>query len=223
MMKKIFLILILFITMSFTVVNAAYAYRWTVDGENVPQGGESVKNGTVKWIESEEYTGGILLLDHYQGGQLKIDCEGTGLGHTFAIQLIGDNSIIVPNGVGIVANAPIEFIGDGKLTIHAAVPIGSSSVQDANGNISEIGDLSFLDNTTVVITPADDRKMVLEEKQEVAVEEMLSEDLESAEDNFAGEIGVIDQTTYLISITGVVVGLLLLAFASRNLFKKKRT
>ena len=136
-----------------TKVNAAYAYAWTIDGEVITRG-LSNKSGTASWAEDANYTGGVLTLNNYNGGQLKIDCHGTGLGHVFAIKLVGDNKINVEKGVGIIANVPIVFIGDGKLTINAAVPIGSGYIVNGDNSLTEIDKVKFHLSTTVTIEPS---------------------------------------------------------------------
>lgn len=138
---------------SITKVNAAYAYAWTIDGEGISRG-SSNKSGTASWIEDTNYTGGVLTLNNYNGGQLKIDCYGTGLGHVFAIKLVGDNKINVDKGVGIIANAPIVFIGDGKLTINAAVPIGSGDIVNSDYTGTAIDKANYSGTTTVTIEPS---------------------------------------------------------------------
>lgn len=138
---------------SITKVNAAYAYAWTIDGEGISRG-SSNKSGTASWVEDANYTGGVLTLNNYNGGQLKIDCYGTGLGHIFAIKLVGDNKINVDKGVGIIANAPIVFIGDGKLTINAAVPIGSGDIVNTDYTGTALDEANYSRNTTVTIEPS---------------------------------------------------------------------
>lgn len=133
-MKKIFKIRIFIIMMIFsfasvfsiTKVNASFPYRWTIDGERISIG-YSNKSGTASWIKDDNYPGGVLTLNNYNGGQLKIDCYGSGSINDapFAIKLVGDNKITVEKGIGIIANGPIVFIGDGKLTINASYPIGN--------------------------------------------------------------------------------------------------
>lgn len=150
-MKKIFKIRIFIIMMIFsfasvfstTKVNASFPYMWTIDGERIIIG-YSNKSGTASWIADDNYPGGVLTLNNYNGGQLKIDCYGSCSINDapFAIKLVGDNKITVEKGVGIIANAPIVFIGDGKLTINAVNPI----VNDYGSN--------FATTTTVMIEPS---------------------------------------------------------------------
>ena len=136
-----------------TKVHAAYAYSWTVDGENISRG-SSNKSGTASWAEDANYTGGVLTLNNYNGGQLKIACYGTGLGHVFAIKLLGENKINAEKSVGIIANAPIVFIGDGKLTINAAVPIGSGDIINRASTGTAIEKANYSESTTVTIEPS---------------------------------------------------------------------
>ena len=138
---------------SITNVNAAYAYSWTIDGEVISRG-SSNKSGTASWAEDSNYNGGVLTLNNYNGGQLKIECRGTGLGHVFAVKLVGNNTITAENGVGIIANEPIVFIGDGKLTIKAAVPIGSGDIKNNDSTLTEIGKANFNSSTTITIEPS---------------------------------------------------------------------
>lgn len=138
---------------SITNVNAAYAYSWTIDGEVISRG-SSNKSGTAAWAEDSNYDGGVLTLNNYNGGQLKIECRGTGLGHVFAVKLVGNNTITAENGVGIIANEPIVFIGDGKLTIKAAVPIGSGDIKNNDSTLTEIGKANFNSSTTITIEPS---------------------------------------------------------------------
>lgn len=138
---------------SITNVNAAYAYSWTIDGEVISRG-SSNKSGTASWAEDSNYDGGVLTLNNYNGGQLKIECRGTGLGHVFAVKLVGNNTITAENGVGIIANEPIVFIGDGKLTIKAAIPIGSGDIKNNDSTLTEIGKANFNSSTTITIEPS---------------------------------------------------------------------
>lgn len=235
-MKRLFQILLtLIVVFSFSVVHAAYAYTWTVDGENLRRDGTAVKNGTAKWVESDEYTGGILVLDHYNGGQIKIACYGTGMGHVFAVQLIGDNTITVDRGVGVLANAPVVFIGDGTLTIKAAVPVGSSMVKNADNTLTEIEKIEFAENTVLKITPskvevpAPQTEETKEEvKEEDKKEEEKTEDKKDEEEENevqepipASENGI-NKTVYLIGISCIVVVLLLVAFIIMRFNKKRK-
>lgn len=104
-------------------VNAAYAYVWNVGGETLSKG-SSNKSGTATWADDTLYNGGVLTLNNYQGGPIKIECKGTALGHVFAIKLVGQNKISAKDGIGIYAGADIAFIGDGQLVIEAKTPIG---------------------------------------------------------------------------------------------------
>lgn len=156
MRKKIMILIISIISISCFLaqktVKASYAYLWTVNGEDIVKG-SSNKAGNVTWNDDTDYTGGVLTLNNYNGGQLKIDCYGTGLGHVFAIKLVGDNTITVKNGVGIIANAPIVFIGDGKLTIDASIPIGSGAVINNDGTGTDVDKAKYSKQTNVVIEP----------------------------------------------------------------------
>lgn len=134
-------------------VNASYAYTWTVDGEIITKG-NSNQSATASWVEDSNYTGGVLILNNYDGGPLKIECIGTGLGHVFAIKLVGDNKINADKGVGIIANEPVVFIGDGKLTINAAVPIGSGAIANSDYTLTAIDTANYNENTTVTIEPS---------------------------------------------------------------------
>ena len=153
-LKKNFLFLIMFLGFisfsSIAKINAAYPYSWTIDGERI-QLNSSNSSNTASWVSDTKYQGGILTLNNYNGGQLKISCNGTSLGHVFAIKLVGDNSITVEKGVAIVADAPITFIGDGKLTINAAVPIGSGNIINSDYTGIEIDKANYSNNTTLTI------------------------------------------------------------------------
>lgn len=174
--KIIFALLIVLIAGVALNVNAAYAYRWTVNGKTIGRG-ESTENAS--WTTSDDYTGGILTLENYNGGQLKIECVGTGMAdQVFAIKLVGDNKITVDKGVGIVADADIVFIGDGKLTIKAAVPIGSFSIVNSDDTLTDIAKAKYSGNTTAVIKPSTTVKEVVKEatKEETTTEETTKEE-----------------------------------------------
>lgn len=158
-MKKILIAIILFNFMCacfVTNVNAAYAYSWTVNGELLTTLNNSNKEGTAIWTSDEKYSGGVLTLNNYSGGQLKIDCYGTGLNHVFAVKLVGDNKIDVENGIGIIANAPVIFIGNGTLTISAPIPIGTDDdAYDSNTNsFFDLNKIDYYKKTTIVIDPS---------------------------------------------------------------------
>ena len=99
------------------------------------------------------YTGGILLLNNYNGGEIKLERIGTGLNHVFAIKLIGDNKIIAKGEEGIITNASeLIFIGDGQLTINAKKPITGGKVDNnlfLNTNIV-IGSLNETSNDKTI-------------------------------------------------------------------------
>lgn len=135
---------------------AAYAYMWTVDGEQINLGNSNT-TGTASWQkESEANDGGVLTLNNYHGGQIKIECIGTGLGHTFNINLIGDNYITVNNGIGILALEPITFSGNGTLTIEAAIPISSNDYIYKDNMGTKIEDnYSFSLNKKIIIKTSD--------------------------------------------------------------------
>ena len=156
---------------SITNVNAAYAYSWTIDGEIISRG-SSNKSGTASWAEDSNYDGSVLTLNNYNGGQLKIECRGTGLGHVFAVKLVGNNTITAENGVGIIANEPIVFIGDGKLTIKAAIPIGSGDIKNNDSTLTEIEKANFNSSTTITIEPSVEK-----------VKESSNNDSETIKDN----------------------------------------
>ena len=162
-MRKNKLIIIMLLAVSFIAklaftqnCFAAYAYMWTVDGEQIGLGSSNTA-GTASWQkDSEANNGGILTLNNYNGGQIKIECYGTGLGHTFTINLVGDNYITVDKGIGILALEPITFSGNGTLTIEAAVPISSNDYifEDSIGTKIE-GNYSFSENEKVIIRTSD--------------------------------------------------------------------
>ncbi|MBR3132027.1 hypothetical protein IKG33_01265 [Candidatus Saccharibacteria bacterium] len=163
MKKNIFFVITLLVALLITgpslVQNcfAAYAYSWTVDGEQLRIGNSNTA-GTASWQRDNEANkdGGTLTLNNYNGGQIKIECWGTGLGHTFNINLVGDNYITVDKGIGILALEPITFSGDGTLTIEAAVPISSNDyiIKDGVGATIE-GNYSFSKNEKIIIKAND--------------------------------------------------------------------
>lgn len=163
-MKKINIIIftvLLCLINSFALCNvsAASPYRWTVNGEDLFKG-KSNKLGNVTWEDDANYNGGVLTLNNYNGGQLKIGCYGScSANQTFAIKLIGENKITVENGAGIIADLPIVFIGDGKITINASVPIGSSYITNSDNTITEIDDIKWDLQTTVTIEPNNSNKV----------------------------------------------------------------
>ena len=109
-------------------VKAAYAYAWNIDGEDLLRGGSN-SSGSAIWKEDEVYTGGVLTLNNYDGGQISISCRGTGLpNQVFAIKLVGNNKITVKDNAGIINDAgEIVFIGDGTLEIVSPIPISGYS------------------------------------------------------------------------------------------------
>lgn len=121
--KFSFLIVIAFIGLfSLTEVKAAFAYSWTINGETISRGGAN-SLGTASWSIDDNYSGGVLTLNNYNGGQIKLECFGTGMDLEFAIKLVGDNTITVDSDSAIVAGGKLTFIGDGNLTINARTPI----------------------------------------------------------------------------------------------------
>lgn len=181
--------------LSLTKVNAAYAYAWTVDGEFFHVG-YSNKAKTASWTSDDNYTGGVLTLNNYNGGQLKIDCYGTGLGHVFAIKLVGDNKITVDKGVGIIANAPIVFIGDGKLTINASIPIGSGSITNSDDTLTDIDKVNYFSMTTITIEPSIINKS--DSSSEIKEENKDTSSIEN-EDNHTNKDDAIDDTKKVLA------------------------
>ena len=162
-MRKNKLVIIILLSVSFIAklaftqnCFATYAYMWTVDGEQIGLGSSNTA-GTASWQkDSEANDGGVLTLNNYHGGQIKIECLGTGLGHTFNINLIGDNYITVDKGIGILALEPITFSGNGTLTIEAAVPISSNDYIVKDSIMTKIeGNYSFSENEKVIIRTSD--------------------------------------------------------------------
>jgi len=153
-----------------TTVKAAFAYSWSVNGENLSIDSSNT-DGTASWSTDPNYSGGVLTLNNYNGKQLKIDCYGTASDNIFAIKLVGDNKINMPNGVGIIANFPIVFIGDGKLTINAGVPIGSGGFENG-AYLTDIDKVTWNTNTTVTIEPktTTNNDNTINEKNEVIAE-----------------------------------------------------
>ena len=131
---------------------AAYAYQWTVGGEQFGPGGSN-SAGTASWQkDNTSNDGGVLTLNNYHGGQIKIECLGTELGHTFNINLVGDNYITVDKGIGILALEPITFSGNGTLTIEAAIPISANDyIIDGQAGRKIEGNYSFGENKKIVI------------------------------------------------------------------------
>lgn len=212
-----------------TNVYAAYAYSWTVNGESLIRG-SSNQSGNVTWIEDENYSGGVLTLNNYNGGQLKIDCYGTGLGHVFAIKLIGDNKITVENGVGIIANAPIVFIGDGKLTINASVPIGSGSIVNNDSTITDIENTKWNIGTTITIEPTtnNDNSNVIDEDNNNAESNELranNDEEDNKEENFKDKnilfdnslINIIILSYCAISLIIIIILIIKLKSSKKNL------
>ena len=202
--KIVFVILIVLIAGVTLNVNAAYAYRWTVNGESIGIG-NTTKNAS--WLTDDNYTGGVLTLENYNGGQLKIECIGTGLAdQVFAIKLVGDNKITVDKGVGIVANEKVVFIGDGKLTINAAVPIGSGDIVTSENTLTAVDKFKYNSNTTTVIQPGVTVKEVVkevtktEESKEITKEEPTKtiDDNKSVDSNDNAKLIETKDNTFLI-------------------------
>lgn len=127
--KKLFFIfcMVLISVMYFNVNAASVPYNWIVGGETV---NESNANKTATLTKNG--TEVLLKLSNYKGGELKLNCYGTGQdGITFIIDLDGDN-VITSDGVGIDFNynGKIKFNGNGKLTINAKTPISYESYKD---------------------------------------------------------------------------------------------
>jgi len=82
-------------------------------------------------------------------------------------QTIVENNITVENGAGIIADFPIVFIGDGKITINASVPIGSSYFTNSDNTISEVDDVKWDLQTAVTIEPNNSNKVEDNTKSEI--------------------------------------------------------
>lgn len=129
-------------TLSFslpTKVSAASAYVLYADGEIVNY---DTNFSTVY------YEDGNLVLNNYNGGQLVLTCGGTCIKDTLKVKLIGNNAITVEDSVGIIAsNHDLEFVGDGKLTITAPIPIAYEIVDSyeftQNNYYVKLSDIGF--------------------------------------------------------------------------------
>ena len=127
--KKLFFVfcMVLISVMYFNVNAASVPYNWIVGGETVNESNSS-KTATLTKNGNEV----LLKLSNYKGGELKLNCYGTGQdGITFIIDLDGDN-VINSDSVGIDFNynGKIKFNGNGKLTINAKTPISYESYKD---------------------------------------------------------------------------------------------
>ena len=216
MKKTIQLLFLLFIVLGFTVVNAAYAYVWTVNGEHLTRGGDAVFNGSAKWIESEEYSGGILVLDNYNGGEIKVECKGTGMNQVFAVELKGDN-VINSENIGFLTTDKVVFIGDGTLSITAPVPVSSVDeieVPKVKSNITLYGK----DNTIEEATTQVKEEVKEESKDEDKTKEVAAKDDEEVVvDSSKG----INKYLYLLIIGVTVCCLFALAFVISKINKKR--
>ena len=140
-------------------VKAAYAYAWNIDGEDLWRG-KSNSSGSAIWKEDEVYTGGVLTLNNYDGGQISISCRGTGLpNQVFAIKLVGNNKITVKDDAGIINDAgEIVFIGDGTLEIVSPIPISGYSFGYTPNIVSniDIPDNKLRGSATTKINPSNE-------------------------------------------------------------------
>ena len=208
MKKTIQLLFLLFIVFSFNIVNAAYAYVWTVNGEALTRGGDPVLNGQAKWIESNEYSGGILVLNNYNGSEIKIECKGTGMNQVFAVRLIGNNTITSDN-IGFLTTDKVEFIGDGTLTITA--PVAMSSYDEIE-----------LPNVKSQITIYGKDKVVKEEVKSIDTkEEVVTDKEKDAEEVTTAEPKVINKYVYLVIIGVAVICLFALGILILKISKKR--
>ena len=100
---------------------ASVPYNWIVDGETV-----DTTNASGTATLTKDGTNIVLTLNNYNGGRLQLNNYGSGQnGLTFTIHLIGNNTIKVDEGSGIVYNyeSNIQFTGEGNLTIDAPQPV----------------------------------------------------------------------------------------------------
>ena len=127
--KKLFFVfcMVLISVMYFNVNAASVPYNWIVGGETVNESNSS-KTATLTKNGNEV----LLKLSNYKGGELKLNCYGTGQdGITFIIDLDGDNVINSDDvGIDFNYNGKIKFNGNGKLTINAKTPISYESYKD---------------------------------------------------------------------------------------------
>ncbi len=208
MKKLVKLFILVLLIVPFMVVNAAYAYVWTVNGESLKRGGDAILNGSAKWIESDEYSGGILILDNYNGGDIKIECKGTGMNQVFAVELKGDN-VINSDNIGLLTTDKVVFIGDGTLSITAPVPVSSVDdikVPNQKSNIILYGKESIVKEEPVVKEEA---------KEEVTTND--EEEEEVAVDTSKG----INKYLYLVIIGVAVIGLFFLSGLVSRINKKR--
>lgn len=137
---------------------AAYLWQWQVNGQTL-SAGQSTSDGTATWTRTSTTDGGTLTLDNYHGGQLKVSANGTtsSTPDDFTIELLGDNTVTVDKGIGIMALGNVKFTGTGTLTITAGLPISGNdyiiSTIDSSGTSLE-GNYRFPSNTTIVIAPS---------------------------------------------------------------------
>ncbi len=169
-------------------VSAAYAYRWTVDGEMldyVQSDNEGVsiysnQDGSAVWRREAPYEdGGVLTLTNYNGGQLELGCYGTGLGHKFKIELVGENTITVPDDYAIVSSSPIEIIGEGSLKVSAKGLLSSEYSNYKDGNINIVLTLQGEKEAT----PAENCIEMMEDEDETEEEKVVTSVQESKNEN----------------------------------------
>ena len=196
-------------------VNAAYAYSWMIGGEHVGRG-SSNKAGTASWVEDATYNGGVLTLNNYNGDQLVLQCNGTGMGHVFAIKLVGENTIRA-KGIGIVSDSPIVFIGDGKLTIEANVPMAGTNVT-LNGSGPD-RKVTIEPKNCTYNCPACEKCPEVTDKQETTdtvVEDNDEEEKEVVEEETT-EDNTLDKVLDIITLIYFVVSLALIVSLSTKL------
>lgn len=120
---------ILFFCSISDVFAATPLYQFVVSNETLTWNtSNSTTTASFSSKSETDYSEGTLTLNNYDGGQIKLECYGSGQNIKFFINLVGDNKISVPGGIGIISSNDIEFIGDGTLTIVSSLPIGEESM-----------------------------------------------------------------------------------------------
>lgn len=208
-------------------VFAAYAYLWLVnDGESLEldkskdPSKETVyknKDGSAIWHRMAPFEdGGVLTLTNYNGGKLKLACYGTGLGHTFKIELVGKNNISAEGDAAIVSDSPIEIVGDGTLNVTANKLLSyeaSDGYNRGNLNIKINSDI-----TNQSATPETEQVIEQNEKDQGTTEDIeldVREDEEKIQDiNWK-------LMTIIFASVSVLELIIIIAFCCKNVKKKK--
>lgn len=170
-LNKLLLTVVLLPLLIVNVYASSVPYLWKAGDEEVNVN-QPNKAGTAK-LEKDGKTV-TLFLNNYNGGELELECYGTGQSDmVFIINLEGDNYINSDDeGINMSeSSSKVEFKGTGKLTINAPKPISyeegtGQKIIDLSEKTEEQEVIINEEEHPILVSPEEDNKLVIEKEED---------------------------------------------------------